>query len=288
MPLKLGFIGAGKVGSAFAVLLQQAGYEVVGVASRSRESADRLAQRLGVPVFPKEELASRSQVLFLTTSDDAIASVAAELAEKGAIHPGQILLHMSGAHSSQVLAPAAERGAVTLSVHPIQSFASVDQAVALLPGSYFSIEGDERGYGFAREMVEKLKGKHFILKSESKVLYHAAACTACNYLVGLLDVAAQLLEAAGVPGEVGLPAFFPLVEGTFENVKKLGIPGALTGPISRGDLGTVAKHLAALEGLPQLLDVYKTLGLVTVEVALKKGTIDEERAAGLRSLLQQS
>lgn len=282
--MELGFIGAGKVGSALAVLLQRAGYGIAGVASRSRGSAGRLAQRLGCPVLSKEEVARSSEVLFLTTSDDAIASVAADLAGGGAIGPGQILLHMSGAHSSRVLTPAAEKGAITLSVHPIQSFASVDQAIKLIPGSYFSIEGDERGYDFAREMVEKLKGKHFILKSESKVLYHAAACMACNYLVGLLDAAMELLAAAGVPEEVGLPAFLSLVEGTFENVKKLGTTGALTGPISRGDLSTVEKHLAAMKDLPQLLDVYKTLGLVTLGVALKKGTINEERTALIRSL----
>lgn len=284
--MKLGFIGAGKVGSAMAILLQQAGYEIAGVASRSQISAQKLALRLRVPIFTPKELASKSDVLFITTSDDAIASVAADLAEQRAIRPGQIMIHMSGAHSSSLLSPCAEIGAVALSVHPIQSFASVDRAIALIPDSYFSIEGDEGGYDFAREIVEKLKGKHFILKSESKVLYHAAATTASNYLVGLLSVTQELLDVAGVPNDVGLQAFLPLVEGTLENVRKLGITGALTGPISRGDISTVSKHLKAMKDLPQILDVYKTLGLVTVEVALKKGTINEEQADMLRALLK--
>ncbi len=283
--MKIGFIGAGKVGSALAILLQRAGYDIAGVASRTDESAQTLAERLSCPALSKAEVAKRSEALLITTSDDAIASLAEEIAEEGAFHSGQVVMHMSGAHSSQLLAPAAQKGAITLSVHPIQSFASIDQALALIPGTYFSIEGDARGFGFAREMVEKLGGKHFPLDSESKVLYHAAACVACNYLVSLLDTALGMLKEAGVPEEVRLPAFLPLVAGTFENIKNLGVPKALTGPISRGDRGTVEKHLTAMRDLPQLLDVYKTLGLVTVDVALAKGTINEEQAGALRSLL---
>ena len=195
---------------------------------------------------------------------------------------------MSGAHTAQLLEPAADKGAITISVHPIQSFASVEQAITLIPGTYFSIEGDTRGYSFAQEMVEKLGGKHFILDSNSKVLYHAAASVASNYLVGLLKTALDLLAAAGVPEEVRLPAFLPLVEGTLKNTKKLGIPQALTGPISRGDLGTLEKHLDAMKELPELLSVYRALGLVTVDAALQKGTINEKQAAAIRSLLKNN
>lgn len=286
--LEIGFVGAGKVGSALAILLQRAGYRIAGVASRTGESANKLATRLNCPVLSKEDVAKRSEVLFITTSDDAIASVAQEIAEKDGFCSGQIVLHMSGAHTAQLLEPAADKGAITISVHPIQSFASVEQAITLIPGTYFSIEGDTRGYSFAQEMVEKLGGKHFILDSNSKVLYHAAASVASNYLVGLLKTALDLLAAAGVPEEVRLPAFLPLVEGTLKNTKKLGIPQALTGPISRGDLGTLEKHLDAMKELPELLSVYRALGLVTVDAALQKGTINEKQAAAIRSLLKNN
>ncbi|HAF17813.1 MAG: DUF2520 domain-containing protein [Syntrophomonadaceae bacterium] len=286
--LEIGFVGAGKVGSALAILLQRAGYRIAGVASRTGESANKLATRLNCPVLSKEDVAKRSEVLFITTSDDAIASVAQEIAEKDGFRSEQIVLHMSGAHTAQLLEPAAEKGAINISVHPIQSFASVEQAITLIPGTYFSIEGDTRGYSFAQEMVEKLGGKHFKLDSNSKVLYHAAASVASNYLVGLLKTALDLLAAAGVPEEVRLPAFLPLVEGTLENIKKLGIPQALTGPISRGDLGTLEKHLDAMKELPELLRVYRTLGLVTVDAALKKGTINEKQATAIRSLLKNN
>lgn len=286
--MRIGVVGAGKVGSAVSLLLQKAGYQVAGVASRTRESAERLASRLGCAVLPAAEVSRLVDCLLITTSDDAIARVAAEIASEGGFRPGQFVVHMSGALSSGVLQPAAAQGAITLAVHPIQSFASVENALALLPGSYFSIEGDERGYGFARSLVEALGCHSFILDSDKKVLYHAAAVVACNYLVGLFSCSMRLLEAAGVPEDLGLPAFLPLVTGTFENIKRLGIPGALTGPIARGDTGTLEKHLSALESMPVEKGVYTSLGLVTVDVALARGTISEAKAVEIRSLLMGS
>jgi predicted short-subunit dehydrogenase-like oxidoreductase (DUF2520 family) len=283
---KIGFIGCGRVGSALAMLLQQAGYELVGVASRRQTSAEILAERLDCPALDGPEVARRADVLFLTTSDDAVTTVAAALAEAEAFHDGQIVLHLSGALTSGALAPAVAMGAIALSLHPIQSLASVEQAIAVLPGSYFSIEGDPRGYGFAREVVTRLGGQSFLLDSAAKVLYHAACVAASNYFVGLLACSLDLLEQAGIPEEMRLPALLPLVEGTLNNIRTLGIPHALTGPIARGDAGTLEKHLAALEGLPGQLRIYLSLGLKTIDVARAKGTITPEQAKGLRSLLE--
>ncbi|MGD0152923.1 MAG: Rossmann-like and DUF2520 domain-containing protein [Thermacetogeniaceae bacterium] len=285
-PKRLGFIGAGRVGSALAILLKQAGYEVVGVASRRQTSAEILADRLGCPALSMPEVARRAEALFLTTTDDAVAAVAVELAEAEAFHEGQVVLHLSGALTSEALAPAAAQGAITLSLHPIQSFASVEQAIAVLPGSFFSLEGDPRGYSFVREIVAQLQGRSFLLDSEAKVLYHAACVAASNYFVSLVACSLDLLAEAGIPAEMRLPALLPLVEGTLNNIRSLGIPQALTGPIARGDGGTLIKHLAALQNLPEQLPVYLSMGLKTVQVAQAKGTITPEQAAELRSLLQ--
>jgi predicted short-subunit dehydrogenase-like oxidoreductase (DUF2520 family) len=282
---KIGFIGCGRAGSALALLLQQAGYEVVGVASRRQTSAEILAERLGCPAMASSEVARRSDALFLTTSDDAVGMVSVALAEVAAFHEGQIVLHLSGALTSNALAPAVAQGAIALSLHPIQSFASVDQAIAVLAGSYFSIEGDPRGYDFAREIVAQLGGKSFLLESRAKVLYHAACVAASNYFVGLLACSLDLLEEADIPEEMRLPALLPLVSGTLNNIRTLGIPHALTGPIARGDSGTLEKHLAALSSLPEQLRIYLSLGLKTVNVARAKGTITPEQAEGLRLLL---
>ncbi|KUK36611.1 MAG: Putative NAD(P) dependent oxidoreductase [Thermacetogenium phaeum] len=284
---KIGFIGAGKVGSALALLLQENGYEIVGIASRTPASAEKLANRLQRPVLTPGEVARRSEAVFITTTDDAIPQVVSGLAAEGSFRQGQIVLHTSGALTAEVLAPAAVQGAITLSLHPLQSFATVEQALAILPGSYFSIEGDRRGFPFAQEVVEKLKGKYFYLDSAAKVLYHAAACVASNYLVGLLACALDLLAAAGIPEGMRLPAMLPLVTGTLDNVRKIGIPNALTGPLARGDLGTVEKHLQALQELPEQEAVYNRLGLYTLKVALAKGTITEDQGRELRNLLEK-
>ncbi len=283
---KIGFIGAGKVGSALALLLQQAGYEIVGIASRTRVSAENLANRLGCPVLTAADVARRAGGLFLTTTDDAVPSVVARLGQAGAFYAGQIVLHTSGALTSEALKPAAKQGAFTLSLHPLQSFASVEQALTVLPGSFFSIEGDARGFSFAREIIAKLEGKYFFLDAEAKVLYHAAACTASNYFVSLLACSLDLLAAAGIPAEMRLPALLPLIRGTLDNIDALGIPAALTGPISRGDRGTVEKHLAALKDLPEQLQVYASLGIFTAGVARAKGTIDGQQAGAIRALLE--
>ncbi len=285
---KIGFIGCGRTGSAVALLLQQAGYEVVGVASRRQTSAEILAERLGCPALAGPEVARRADALFLTTSDDEIAMVSVALAEAAAFHDGQIVLHLSGALTSEALATAAAQGAIALSLHPIQSFASVEQAITVLPGSYFSIEGDPRGYDFAREIVVQLRGKSFLLDSRAKILYHAACVAASNYFVGLMACSLDLLEEADIPEGMRLPALLPLVTGTLNNICSLGIPHALTGPIARGDAGTLGKHLAALGGLPDQLRIYLSLGLKTVDVARAKGTITPEQADDLRVLLMNS
>ncbi len=284
---KIGFIGAGKVSSALALLLQRNGYEIVGVASRTLASAEKLANRLQSPVLTRGEVCRRSEAVFITTTDDAIHQVVSELAAEGSFRQGQIVLHTSGALTAEVLAPAAAQGAITVSLHPLQSFATVEQALAILPGSYFSIEGDQRGFSFAQEVVEKLKGKYFYLDSAAKVLYHAAACVASNYLVGLLACALDLFAAAGIPEEMRLPAILPLVTGTVDNIRKIGIPNALTGPLARGDLGTIAKHLRALQKLPEQEAVYTRLGLYTLKVALAKGSITEDQGRELRALLEK-
>ncbi len=283
--VKIGFIGAGKVGTSLALLLQRAGETVVGVASRSPASAEAFARRLGCPVLPPPEVARRADVLFLTTNDDALAKVAGELGTAAAFRAGQVVLHTSGALTSAVLAPAAARGAYTVSLHPLQTFASVDEALALLPGSYFSIEGDDRGYPVALEIVRKLGGRCFFLSAPAKVLYHAAACVASNYLVGLVSCSLAMLGAAGVPEEMRLEALLPLLKGTLSNIERLGIPAALTGPLARGDVGTVRAHLEALRPFPDLARVYRVLGEQTLGVAVAKGNLTPQQAEALRQAL---
>jgi len=284
----LGIIGAGVVGTAVGVILKSRGYEIAGVASRTPESRERLAGRLQCPEYADLcSLARSSGILLITTTDAAIGEVVANIASGGGFRPGQAVIHCSGALGSDVLGPARLAGAHVLSIHPLQSFASPEVAVQQLPGSIFTIEGDDEAVPLARQLVEDLGGRAFRIDGGGKALYHAGACVASNFLVSLLDFAAHLLAETGIPYDQAIEALLPLVEGTVRNVRALGIPQALTGPISRGDINTVAKHVEAIEsgGSGSSLRLYSLLGLSTVEVARRKGTITAEQALALTGVL---
>jgi predicted short-subunit dehydrogenase-like oxidoreductase (DUF2520 family) len=172
-------------------------------------------------------------------------------------------------------------------LHPLQSFASVDQAVSLVPGSFCTIEGDESALAIVRQIVEDLGGIVLEITAEKKTLYHAAAVAASNYLVTLIYLALELDKAAGLLGDTSFNALLPLIKGTLNNIGKKGIPNALTGPIARGDVATVSAHLKAIEkDAPELLSLYLCLGRYTVDLAEAKKTISEEAAQKLIALLQ--
>ncbi|MHB1127647.1 MAG: Rossmann-like and DUF2520 domain-containing protein [Bacillota bacterium] len=284
--MKIGIIGAGSVGSGVGFLLQEKGHEIIGVASRTIASRDKAAKLLGAPGMHAAQVARAAEVVLITTNDGAIGEVARELAKAGAFSPGQTVMHMSGSLTSLVLGPAARSGAKVLSVHPLQSCANVERAIANLPGSIFSIEGDREAYPVAEQIVKDLGGEFFYINKEAKPLYHAAACVASNYLVSLLDLSRQLMLAAGMPPELAVNALMPLIEGTLDNVQNIGVPKALTGPISRGDESTVVSHLEAMvQQVPHLISLYGALGRYTADVAGRKGSIPPEQVRRFQSLL---
>jgi predicted short-subunit dehydrogenase-like oxidoreductase (DUF2520 family) len=282
----IGFVGAGVVGGALARRLAEAGYPVVAVASRSFGSAVALAAAVPgcAALGCLDDVAAKAEVVFITTPDDAIASVAASTAWRA----GQAVVHCSGALSVDVLAPAARAGVRVGSFHPLQTFASLDRALVSLTGTTFVLEGDDLPLlSTLQDMAEALGGRSVLLRSEDKVLYHAAAVLSSNYVVTLLQQAAELWEAFGRTKEEALTALLPLLRGTAANLESLGLPGALTGPVSRGDLITVAKHLEALESFPDIAAVYRTLAEATVPIALAKGRLAPDIAASLIQLLHR-
>lgn len=287
MTNKVGIIGLGVVGTAVGVVLSNKGYEITGVYDKLSESTKVLVDRIGCTTCSSPQEVSRSaDILFITTSDMAIKDVADELAESGAFHSGQVVIHMSGSQTSQLLDGARAFGAFVLSIHPLQSFAGVDRAIANLPGSIFSIEGDHEAYAAGRAIVAALGGENFIIDSTAKVLYHAGACTVSNYLVTVVDFGIRLLESAGIPGPQAGRALLPLIQGSINNIRDVGIPRALTGPIARGDIETVVHHLEGLED--KMRDdklLYACLGLYTTSIALAKGTIGAEQAAEFKEIL---
>jgi predicted short-subunit dehydrogenase-like oxidoreductase (DUF2520 family) len=283
--IKIGFIGAGTTGTALAVRLAQHGYPVTAVSSRSLTSAEKLAARIsGCKVYSgAQEVADVAQLVFITTPDDTISKVAAEVRW----HDGQNVVHCSGAHSVDILEPAKLLGANTGCFHPLQTFASVDQAIDNIPGSTFAIEAKEPLASVLKEMATALEGDWAILKAGDKVLYHTAAVFACNYLVTLVKLATDLWQTFEVPPAQATKALMPLLRGTLSNIENVGIPNCLTGPIARGDLGTISRHLESLsKQAPSLLGIYKELGRQTVPIALAKGKIDSQRAEELNTLLR--
>jgi len=285
--LKLGFIGAGTVGTALAARLAGRGYPIVAVYSLSRASAQRLAQAAGgCRVLDNgQAVADNAELIFITTPDDAIASVVSEVSWR----PAQSVVHCSGVDSTAILQPAKEAGAEVGAFHPLQTFASPQQAMENIPGSTFALEAEEPLLGTLKGMAAALEGSWVELKATDKVLYHAAAVFACNYMVTLVKLATDLWQTFDVPQEKATKALVPLLRGTLHNIETIGIPQCLTGPIARGDIGTINKHLDALEAAaPHLLSTYRELGRQTILIAAAKGKIDELQVRELRAVLESA
>jgi predicted short-subunit dehydrogenase-like oxidoreductase (DUF2520 family) len=281
---KLGFIGTGVVATALSQAFEDADYRVAAVHGRAARGAEELARTLwgAKAALSRQDVVDASDVVFLAVPDDAITSVA----ESVTWSRGHAAVHCNGAASLDLLAAASKVGAEVGVFHPLQSFASAEQARRLIPGSTFRIEASGKHLrGLLEGMARAIGGQPFSLGADP-TLYHLSAVLASNYLVTLLHLASELWLELGTTREDGLRALLPLVAGTLENVKHLGIPAALTGPIARGDAGTVARHLNALSKVaPHVVPVYKDLGLQTILVALAKGTIDAEQARRLEAAL---
>ena len=283
--LKTGFIGAGTVGTALATTLSAMGYQVVAVSDRSQKSAARLAQDISGcrAVKNGQAVADTAELVFITTPDDAIPSVAAEIQW----HPNQSVVHCSGADSTDILEPARQLGAQVGAFHPLQTFASVRQAIDNIPGSTFAIEAEEPLRTTLKEMATALEGQWIELKASDKVLYHAAAVIACNYMVTLVKAATDLWQTFDIPVQQATKALMPLLQGTLNNINSIGIPNCLTGPIARGDTGTINKHLKALgQSAPAVLSTYRELGLQTIPISLAKGRINQQQANELEAIFR--
>jgi len=288
MGISFAIVGAGKVGTALARLLSAAGYEFLGATSRSMDSARAACQFVGagVPTADAPELVRRARLVFITVPDDAIRDVCEALGRRGGFSPGCVVAHCSGALSSRVLESARALGARVGSMHPMQSFATVEQAVRILPGSSCCVEGDPEAVALLQDAARAIGAHVFTIAPEDKPLYHAAGCVASNYFVALQNAALHLNRAAGIGTEDALRIMIPLLRGTLENFERVGLPGCLTGPIARGDVQTVRAHLDAIgRRTPDLLPLYKVLGRETVRVARQKGTLDEVRAEQLLGML---
>lgn len=288
MSKSVSIIGAGVVGTAVGHLLRQHGYAIKGVVARDLEKARRAVELIGEgePGTDPVAAARGADWVLITTPDRFIKAVCGEIAAGGGFDRGALVAHFSGALGSGILKSAADTGARAVSVHPMQSLASVEQAVKNLPGSYFSVEGDPDAMAEGAEIVDALGGLRVVIPSEQKALYHAGAAVASNYLVAVVDFAVRIYEELGISRAEAVKAVMPLIRGTVNNIERVGVPDALTGPIARGDVATVEGHLDALKKkMPQLVGLYCELGKHTVEVGKAKGTLSPEAADALLEIL---
>jgi predicted short-subunit dehydrogenase-like oxidoreductase (DUF2520 family) len=282
---KTGFIGAGKVGTALAVLLSRQGYKVVSVYDQNVAAASALASLIkGCCITDTaQQAADAAELIFITTPDSVIPAVAAELKW----HKGQSVIHCSGADSTAILEPARKAGAMVAAFHPLQTFAGAKEAMENIPGSTFSIESEEPLQSVLKKMAGDLGGNWITLKAGDKAAYHAAAVLTSNYLVTLVKMATDLWKTFSIPTDQATKALLPLLRGTIHNIETIGLPDCLTGPVARGDAGTVSKHLQTIKAkTPELLTAYKALGTQTVPIAAAKGTISKEQARELELLFK--
>lgn len=285
----IAILGLGKLGTAAGHLLGKAGYEIAAVATRSGQSLERgLPYTGGTACKTFAEAAALARCIFITTTDDMIAPVCREIADRGALGEGKKVVHMSGAAGLDILAPARQRGASIASIHPIQSFADIDGAIRNMPGSTFGITCGEDLREWCLGIVHDLGGTPVLVPDGSRALYHAAACIASNYLVCLMGISQRVYEKIGLDPGQAVSAFWPLVKGTIRNIEEKGTVQSLTGPIARGDVRTIEKHLKAFrEEIPELLEFYKLMAAFAVEAGTSKGSLTPERAGQIRKLLQE-
>lgn len=275
---KVVLIGAGTVGTSVTYLLQKKDWLIAAVASRTDKSLKRARGYLKANLFTLDvaEAACQGELVFIATRDDVIQQVTEKIASEKGFREGQFVFHFSGALSTQALKSVRLSGASVGSIHPMQTFADIDVAIGLIPGTVFGVTADKKAIAVAREVVEALGGKVVEIEDEDKALYHAAACIACNYLVALMNTAVIFYRHLGIEEKKAWEAMKPLIEGTLSNIESKGTVEALTGPIARGDVETVRGHLKAIkEVFPELTFFYKEMGKITAELAHRKGLTEE-------------
>lgn len=281
---RIGIVGAGAVGTALGVAFTRAGWPIAAVASRDPARRERFVRLVGGTRAFAEATALLDEVelVFLAVPDDAIAEVAGRLH----LYSGQALVHTSGLLGAEVLAPAMAAGTQIGSFHPLVAFADTERAVEALRGATVALEGDDWLVGLLAELAEAVGATPVRLAPGAKAAYHAAAVLAAGGFVALLDAIAELGRVAGLDEAGSLTVYGRLVTQTLGNARALGIRAALTGPMTRGDLGTLRAHLAELaRHAPGVLPLYAAAAEREIALAEGRGALAPETAGRLRSTL---
>jgi predicted short-subunit dehydrogenase-like oxidoreductase (DUF2520 family) len=284
---RIGFVGAGRVGLGLGIAFARAGWPVVAVASRDAQRRARFQAALPAAQAYAEPAAVLDDVnvVFVTVPDDAIAEVAGGLR----LYSGQAMVHTSGLHPASILASAQAAGTMIGSFHPLVAFADPEEAASALVGATVALDGDEPLVQMLAELAEAVGAQPVRLPSAGKPAYHAAAMLAAGGFVALLDAIAELGRGAGLDERQALAIYAPLVRQTLDNATRLGIASALTGPIVRGDEGTLRAHLQAMAELaPGARELYVAAARREVALAEGRGELAPEPARRMRRLLDEA
>ncbi|MFI5803805.1 Rossmann-like and DUF2520 domain-containing protein [Streptomyces sp. NPDC051561] len=282
----MGVVGAGRVGSTLAAALRQAGHRPVAASGVSDASVRRAATLLpDVPLVTPAEVFARADLVLLTVPDDALPGLVEGLAETGAIRPGQLVVHTSGRYGTGVLAPALRAGALPLALHPVMTFTGTSVDVQRLAGCSFGITAPEELRLAAEALVIEMGGEPEWIEEDARPLYHAALALGANHLVTLVAQAMELLRTAGVAAPDRMLG--PLLGAALDNALRSG-DAALTGPVARGDAGTVAAHVTELrKHAPQTVAGYLAMARTTADRALAHGLLKPELAEDLLGVLAE-
>ena len=285
--LRVGVVGPGRVGSALGAALARAGHDVVAVSAVSAQSRRRAETMLpGARILPPDELVADVELVILAVPDDALRPLVAGLADTGAWRPGQLVAHTSGAMGIGVLDPAAARGVFALALHPVMTFAGRPEDLDRLDGAAFGVTAEEQLRPVAESLVLEMGGEPVWVPESARPLYHAALTIGSNHLVTVVNDALSLLDVAGVEKSARLLA--PLVSAALDNTLRLR-DGALTGPVSRGDVATLSTHLRTLSSAaPQLLPGYRAMALRTAQRAQDSGRLTAAQFAAVVDALEAS
>ncbi|MEO3817399.1 DUF2520 domain-containing protein [Plantactinospora sp. B24E8] len=284
-PLTVGIVGAGRVGAVLGAALARAGHRVVAVTGASAASRERISRLLpGTDVRSADEVArAATDLLLVAVPDDSLGTVAAGLADSGALRPGQVVAHTSGAHGLAVLDPVLAVGALPLGLHPAMTFTGTADDLARLPGISYGVTAPTPLRRYAVRLVADLGGVPEWIAESDRPLYHAALAHGANHLVTLVNEAADRLRDAGVTDPARVLG--PLLRAALDNALRYG-DAALTGPVSRGDAGTVARHLDRLAGTaPDSVPSYLALARRTADRAIAAGRLRPVDAESLLGVL---
>jgi predicted short-subunit dehydrogenase-like oxidoreductase (DUF2520 family) len=284
---RVSVVGAGRVGAVLAASLRSAGHDIVAVAGESDASRRRAAALLpGVPIRKPTDVARACDVLLLTVPDDMLGNVVTMLSASGAIRSGQYVVHTSGRHGLEILAPAIAVGARGIAMHPAMTFTGTEVDLPRLDGCVFGVTAGAPERAVAERLVADLGGTRMWIDESRRTLYHAGLAHGANHLVTLVTQAMELLGTAGADDPAA--TLRPLLTAALDNALAEG-DSALTGPIMRGDVDTVRAHLTEIAATaPDTLPSYVALGKATLDRVVTDGRVLPIRATAIRQLLDDA